>query len=488
MTSRLSDAVRRLLTDVLARYRDCPWVVDLLRDQLARLAEPPRIAVAGGRSSGKSTLVNAILGEEIGPVELTDGRPVFVWYEDAPVPRITTDAPRGARRELAASRAARGLRVDAPGSADEVVDVVVGGRRRLLRHMTVVDTPAVPAAGEESRAAVAERILRVADVVLYLTPDVRGSDLGFLRHAHEGMVAAAAPTNLLLVLSRADEAGGGRPDALLSARQAARHQGRHPRIAPLCLGVVAVSGLVALAGRVLGEAEFGALAALAAMPRADLEPYLLSADRFVSTSASLPVDEVARRRLLARLGLVGVRLAMTLIRVAGCDSRAKLAAELVRRSGFVELREAIGRYVVDRAETVRARSALLAVERVLRAEPRPGSGELFARLEQIVVGAHEFREIRLLAALHSARVRFDAELAREARRLLGGDGTEIIARLGVEREARRDELWARAMAALTRWRGLSDDPVLDTAQRRAARVVVRSCEGILAELAGHYYL
>lgn len=485
MSGRLSKAVQGLLCAALERYRDNPCAVEVLRHHLGRLARPPRIAIAGGWRSGKSTLANAILGEEFGPVELADGRPVFTWYEDAPSPCIATYAPTGARQELAVTRTARGVRVELPDSAEEVVDVVVGGRSRLLRHMTVIDTPPLqPGASEEGRSSGAERILRAADAVLYLTPEVRGSDLWFLRQAQEGMVAAAAPINLLLVLSRADEVGGGRPDALLAARQVARHQRRNPRVSPLCVNVIAVSGLVALAGRLLTDADFSALAALAAAPRADIEPYLLSADRFVS-AASLRVAAEVRRRLLERLGFCGVRLAMTLIRVAGCDSRAKLSAELVRRSGLPELREAVGRCFVDRAEVVRARSALLSVERILRAEPRPGSGELFARLERIVAGAHEFRELRLLAALHSAEVSFDAELAGEAQRLLGGGGTGVHARLGVELDSGVDELWARGLDALARWRGLAEDPLFDRAQRRAARVVARSCEGILAELAGH---
>jgi hypothetical protein len=248
---------------------------------------------------------------------------------------------------------------------------------------------------------------------------------------------------------------------------------------------VAFGGLVALAGRALTDADFAALASLAVVSRTDLEPYLLSTDRFIGAAFPTAVDAAVRQALLDRFGLFGVRLATTLIRT-GCDSRAKLSAELVRRSGLTELREAMGRYFVDRREVLKARSALAGLEMVLRAEPRRGSAQLLARIEQTLASAHDFRELRLLAALQDAQVKLDAELSVEAQRLIGGNGAGIAARLGLDYQASADELWSLGADALGRWQDHSEDPLLTLDQRRAARVIVRSCEGMLAELAGDY--
>ncbi|MEV1289721.1 GTP-binding protein [Micromonospora sp. NPDC049679] len=484
---RLDESVWTLMNEALQVYGDSGRATHHLRHHLARFEQPLRIAVAGPWQSGKSTLINAILGEEVAPVEVGDGRQIFTWYEDGAAPRATAYASGGVVQELPVTRSTRGMRVDLAGRPPEYVnEIVVKWPSRTLRHMTLVDTPAVPpAAGDDGRTTSTDKIISDADAVLYLTRDGRASDLRFLHWAQDGVVASAAPINVILVLSRADEVGGGRIDALLTAKQLARRHRRDPQVGPLCMAVVALGGLVALAGRALTEADFAALASLAVVSRAELEPYLLSADRFVGGAFPASVDAAVRRGLLDRFGIFGVRMATTLIRT-GCDSRAKISAELVRRSGLTELREAIGRYFVDRGEVLKARSALAGLETVLRAEPRRGSAQLLARVEQILAGAHEFRELRLLAALQDAQVKLDAELSVEAQRLIGGSGAALAARLGVDYQASPDELWALVADALGRWQDHSEDPLLSVDQRRAARVIVRSCEGMLAELAGDY--
>ncbi|GAB3838431.1 hypothetical protein GCM10029963_04500 [Micromonospora andamanensis] len=132
---------------------------------------------------------------------------------------------------------------------------------------------------------------------------------------------------------------------------------------------------------------------------------------------------------------------------------------------------------------LKARSALTAVEAVLREEPGPATGDLLAALERLLAGAHEFAESRLLAALRDGRLGFDAELAAEARRLLGGDGDDPAARLGIAPDATLAWLWETAAEARWRWRERSEDAGLALPQRRGAQVVARSCEGLLADLA-----
>ena len=294
--------------------------------------------------------------------------------------------------------------------------------------------------------------------------------------ARDSAVGQSAPVNVIMVLSRADETGGGRIDGLLTARQLARRHYRDPRVNALSVNVVACSGMIGLAGRMLGESDFAALATLAQVPRAELDAHLISADRFLRGELPVRLDTEVRAALLGRFGVFGVRLAATLVR-SGFDSRVKLSAELIRRSGLTELRESVTRCFIDRRDALKARSALAAVEALLRAEPSRGSAELVGAVEQILAGAHEFRELRLLVALRNTRLGFDAELAAEAQRLVGGDGVGLAARLGVEHEADVRQLWEVAADAQWRWRDRAEDPLLPLAQRRGAQVVVRSCEG-----------
>jgi hypothetical protein len=251
----------------------------------------------------------------------------------------------------------------------------------------------------------------------------------------------------------------------------------------LCQDVVAVTGLLGYAGRALRQEEFDALSTIAFAPRSLMDQYLLSADRFAGAEFPVDLDAARRQVLLDRLGLFGLRLCTALVR-QGFDNHSALSAQLVQRSGMTELRESIGRYLVDRADVLKARSLLLAIEVVPRSEGRPESVGLLAELERILAGAHDLRELRLLASLHAGHPVFSEELNAEARQLIGGDGVSLPARLGLEDEPTPTSLRYAVIEALRRWREQAENPVLDVSARTAAATVVRSCEGMLASLGG----
>jgi hypothetical protein len=325
--------------------------------------------------------------------------------------------------------------------------------------------------------------LAEADAVLHLARNVDSADLNGLRSAGgwDSAIARATPVNTILVLSRADELGAGRIDALSSAKLIARRHRGDIQARSSYQNVVAVAGLVAMASRTLREPEFAALAQLAGAPRPELEDFLLSPDRFVRAEFPSPVGPDVRGALLARFGIFGVRLATTLVR-GGCDTARKLSTQLDRRSGLTELRDSIARDFTDRHPALKARSALLALEDLLRTEPRPGTGSLLLAMERLLASAHDFHELRLLAALRTGRTVLPPELGLAAQHLLGGRGTGTAARLATDESTSESQLLDAAGQALRQWQEQAASPVLSQHQRHAAQVVVRSCEGILHQL------
>jgi hypothetical protein len=220
---------------------------------------------------------------------------------------------------------------------------------------------------------------------------------------------------------------------------------------------------------------------MAALPRESSEPCLLSTDRFTAADALHPVGAQQRAQLLQRFGLGGIRLAITLTRT-GCDNAAALAERLQEHSGLKDLQASIAELFTARRAVLRARSALTVLDHLLRTQQVPPAAPLLANLELLVADAHEFRELRLLAALRSGRVNLPREHAVDARRLLGGSGTSVGERLGMSPEATTDDIWTEAHAAADRWRDQAHGRTLLPAQRRAAEVVLRSCDMILARL------
>jgi hypothetical protein len=473
----LADRAHGMMRDALELYRDSPRAVNWLRRHIDRLAEPLRVAVAGQPRVGKSTLVNSLVGEEVAPLSVEEGSQVLAWYRGGVTPRAQVYPTQAPPRDVQAARMSGQLHIDLEGwRSDQIDRVIVDWPSRTLRGLTLIDTPGV----DPSDAGT--RISLDADAVLYLMRQLHATDIGFLQSLQDHPIARETPVNSLVVLSRADEVGGGRIDALTSAKRLARRSRKDVALTGLCQNVISVSGLLAHAGRTLTSEELSSLQVLAAAARRELEIAMVSADRFVGDVVPLRLDARTRTALLDRFGMFGIRLATTLIR-QGFATVEALSQELVNRSGLNELRDSIRQCFTDRHDVLKARSALLALEVVLRMEPRPAARRLVTGLESLVVSAHEFRELRLLAALDGGRTALPDPLADEARRLVGGVGTALPARLGFTHDdPSGHELVDALTDALRRWQEQAENHALGAGQRRAARLVVRSCEGMAAEL------
>lgn len=461
---QLADVAWHLLTSAAELYRDSPRATQWLVGCLERLAEPVRIALAGEAGVGRSTLVNALVGELVAPIEVGTGDGVHTWYRDGPEPGVVVYQQNAPAQPVPVARRDRQLHADLRQWRAEQVDrVLVDWPARGLRDMVLVDTPG---------GTGADWLAGHVDAVVYATREPSDKDLELLRSWGDATI---------MVLARADELGAGRIDALTSAKQIARRRRSDVAVHAVCQNVIAVAGLLAETGRTLRDDEFVALRALAGIPRAELDLFLLSADRFVAGDLPVGLPAEARVALLDRFGVFGIRLCSTLIR-RGTDAQAALAAQLAQRSGLSELRESITRFFLDRSDALRARSALSGLGMVLRAEPRPPGRKLLADAERAVASTHDFAELRLLAALQSGRLTLPNNLAATAERLAGGNGTGIADRLGITGEASEDEQRHAVYDELGQWRAQAESPLLGAAQRAAARTVVRSCEGLLADL------
>lgn len=486
---RLSAMARGVLVRAAEVHRDDPEVAAWLHDQIRRLDGPLRIAVAGKVKAGKSTLLNALVGEQIAPSDAGECTRVVTWYRAAPSPRITLFPHAGAPVGLPVDRRDGALVIDLQGTDAAAVDhLEVDWPAPSLKVATLIDTPGIAS----TSADVGRRTLRFldpdderpteADAVVYLMRHLHAADQEFLEAFTDHDVPQAAAVNAVAVVSRADEIGGGRVDAMVSARAVARRYRAEPVLRGLCQNVVAVAGLLAETARTLRQTEFTALAALAGLPREDLDAALLTADRFLAPEAApAGLGAPVRVALLDRFGVFGLRLGVLLIR-QGADGPAALAAELLERSGLPELHRVLDTQFVQRADLLKARSALLAVQSVLGGLPPRDGGALAGEVERILADAHEFAELRLLAALRSRAVTLPGTLGAEATTLLGDEGASVAARLGLPDDAPPSALRAAAAEALDRWQRRTESPMLSRPATDACRVAVRTCEGLLAAL------
>lgn len=485
LLDRTRDALDHAL-HVYARTPDGARLAEVRR----RLDEPLRVAVAGRVKAGKSTLLNALVGERLAPTDAGECTKIVTWYQDGHTFRVLAEPVGGSPRQLSFHRDNGSLEIDLDGLAPEKISqLVVTWPSSGLRKATLIDTPGIGSLSESVAGRTWELLApedtdTPADAVLYLLRHLHGSDLEFLRAFHDNEVAQPNPVNAIGVLSRADEIGVGRLDSMASASRIATRMATDPNVRRVVQTVVPVAGLLAETAATLTETEVRQLRLVADLPPREAEGLLLSADRFVNQRPELGLTSTEREELLARFGLFGVRLATSMLRHGVASTATELAGQLRDRSGIDELNEVLGSLFFERREVLKSRSALTAIEALTRIRSVPGSEAVAAEVEQIIASAHPFQELRVLSAIRAGWIIGKDEVLADLERLIGGSGGAVHQRLQQPPDADRAALSAAAEAALSRWQRRAENPLTSHELVVAARVAIRSCEGMCAELAG----
>ena len=486
MTSPFLAGVREVLAQAAVVYTGTDQD-EVLRRALARLDEPLRVAIAGKVKAGKSTLLNALVGEELAPTDEGECTRIVTWYRDGLTYRVTLHPVEGPPRQVPFVRDGGAIDVNLGGLEHGEVDrLEVEWPSSRLAHMTLIDTPGMGSLSTDisERAEhflVPETEESEADAVLYLMRHLHRTDLDFLETFRDER--SGTPVNSVAVLSRADEVGVGRIDSLESAAKIAERCRNDPRIRAVAQTVVPVAGLLAQSGATLREDEFRALATIAAAPADDVNRLLLSADRFVNSTAPFLLTDIERQDLLDRFGVFGIRLSTMLLREGTATTSSALSAELIARSGLTELRRVLLHQFADRSDLLKARSALGTLEVVLEQHPTATSSSLSSRIEQITANAHEFAELRLLNDIRVGVVTGKPDEIAAMERLLGVKGPTTTDRLGIEPTDDVARLHMALVSELQRWQRKAENPLSTPDLVTAARTLVRTCEGLLAGLA-----
>ncbi|MBG0832939.1 dynamin family protein [Planomonospora sp. ID67723] len=497
-TAGPAELLRRLCDGTSARLAGAE-----LRERVARvradLDAPLRVAVAGAVSSGKSTLVNALLGLPVAPVDAGECTFVVTQYEYGEDDgRITVELADGG---VAYSRLLPGHRLP----SDLGVDVARIRRLRValdlpsLRTVTIIDTP-----GMNTVTAVNERAARSmlfgsgdeddrAQAMIYVLRYVQKFDDTTLAE-FRGLTDACGMScvNTLAVLGQIDRRGD-EDDPWPTARRLAT--GGYRDLRTSVFDVVPVIGLLAETARArpLDGEEVAALSRLAQLDEDDLEDYLLDMEDF-RTAPDLPVPAEVRHRLVERLHRYGIRVAVDALRRGELSDAAALTALLLERSGYASAgRAATGSvaaglaHFARRAEQLKSLDAVTRLRQIARA---PALGSDRATLDTLAAQLDENRPIA--TALGGLRIFTAAEALGRGTLVLSEDMTAELLRLarhddpagqfGLPAGASRQEIAAAATAATTRWRTLAMMNEGRTAGHRARDVLTVLEDIVIAAL------
>ncbi len=375
-----------------------------------RLRQPMRLAMVGQIKRGKSTLVNALLGQQIaatGQLELTftvtefryaDECSVYVHYKDG-----TVEGPL-------APALLEGLTVRDPAAMEmlqKIRKVEFGMPNQLLRTIRLVDTPglgsvhqadaqnsldylgmsaaefATEFADEQERAAIwqtlaamrrtvadlyadSARQVAEADAVVYLfSRGMHQSDYQTVVRFLGPSAGSVTPLRAFGVLSRCDQnywppdrdlPGSPDPatyDPMAAAARIADRYLAEPGIGTLFYTVLPVAGLVGAGAQLLAPAEFDWLDELRQADPPALVRSLRDVARFAAADElpGISLSAPVRARLIARLGGWGTYLACCYLRERLGEDEVR--QRLVEASGVARLRDLISSHFGNRASVIK---------------------------------------------------------------------------------------------------------------------------------------
>lgn len=477
-----------------------------VREVLVRLDTPLQLAVAGRIKSGKSTLVNALIGRRVAPTDVGECTRLVTRFQYGNVDRIEVVFIDG-RRSTIPFAPDGGIPADLGLDLATVSHLEAYLTSALLADITVIDTPGLGSMdvasvsrteallGGAPRGAVAEveqgvqaggsRLDPVsrfavagAEAVIYVfTQAVRADDTAVLASFSAATASReAGPVNALGVLNKADTMA---PESVIgsggstwrAAQIVANSQAEvlRPRVAD----VLPMIGLLAETAETgaFTAADAEALRALSGVDPALFAAMMMAADLFTVMDA--PVDRPTRVRLLQLLDLFGIEQAVTIIRQEPHVSAGELRRRLLEASGLAELRRRLGEVFRSRADGIKASAALASLAALAAASQDWAERQRIHDAIEVLLQRAEAHQLRLLEALtliSSGAVTMPEDLTAEILRL--GGSTRPDEQLGLA-GAPAGPLQATALERAGWWRSFATFGSTP-AQSRVAHVVHRA--------------
>ena len=385
-------------------------VIDEFRSALRR---PAVIAVAGRVNTGKSTLVNSLIGAKLAPTSTQETTALLCRY--------LYGAPARAEAALHSGGVVP-IPLDQSGPVlgaipQETIDhLQVHVQAAALRAVTIVDTPGLGSATTDNSRRTESRLLEEADpqdgpdALLYLIRDAfRPDDEEFIARFRARSGTGARSGTVIGLLAHADNYGGGPWHSAEPVEQAQAAAAELSCRMPQLSGVLRISGL-------LGET-----ARTGALREQDVRNLRLlqgSDDLRLQFAGHLgPPPEIPEEdfhRLTELIGPYGVRHGRE-----HCGSAEQLTQWLYERSGLAELERTLQSTVTGPLESARVDQMLTGLLVTARTRSWPAQAR---RLIEAARHAPAFHRLHEEAALELLKTDFPGhEMVAVLEELTRGD-------------------------------------------------------------------
>ncbi len=398
-----------------------------------------RIAFIGGVNRGKSTLMNAFLGEklaETGNRELTCNVSWFRYGDRRELRVHLDDGSVDAFGDLAALT----TRCDAsPHFVDRIRFIEVLQPSPVLRDFDLIDTPGLystrPANSAITREFLANPETKPHAIVFLFCNTFREEDAKELELFQAGNSEILSGINAIAAITKAESLKG---EFAGAERIADQIRTERPMLARRFYRIVPVAGQAGFAAQTFTSEDMETIKAVARLSASQIDTLLGDADEFVNLDFGFGEPPAAARdAVFERFGLWGIRRAVEAAATGGGPEVVRDA--LLSRSRLDALRNLVVDHFGRRAELIRCSGVLAEVrdEAFHAAETVPGeageaAGRIVIEADSIRNSDPRFISFDVLKGYYTGQggVRFEDHEVRWLLEITGENGTDCGSRLG----------------------------------------------------------
>lgn len=511
----LKSQVYQLIEDTMRLCGGCPGAETLkksLEEMKERLDMPLRVAVAGIMKAGKSTFMNALIGDNLvytGNLETTY---TVCWFKYAEKPFITVCFRNGdtleEKYENLALWSVRTYEKENP-RINDVKYLIVHYPSEVLKKLEFIDTPGLNSQyGTDAQNTLdfldiqgSEDTIRetsMADAIIYaFSRSAEGFDEELLKAFQQGGSHMSSPINSVGILTKPDVTGIWHiledmtpVQAAFPVAESIMKNDNMRRLVyatfPVC--AKAVEGFSALS-----EDDWRLLDKLAAAPREQVIDLLFDAGSFAGSRDSSFMefgDIETRSRLMGLLGQYGILELCGQIAVG--MTREEMKEILSKKCGMTDVRDMLLSHFGNRTFLIKSQfifNNLMALSREIRRTNRNNGQllnvceELENRIDELMTGVQTLNEFRVLQYYYNGQLRFlDEDEFEDFMQVTGEYGREPEKRLGVNSSLSMNELMLVAKEKTEKWHEKSSAFMMQGTYVDAAATIARSYEYIYYHL------
>lgn len=507
--------VYKLIDDTARMCQGCPGSEPLqkvLGEMRDRLSAPLRVAVAGIMNAGKSTFMNALIGDNVvftGNLETTY---TVCWFKYAKEPFITVcfrdgETLRAEYNELA-KWSVREYEKENP-RINDVKYLIIHYPSEVLKRLEFIDTPGLNSVyGTDQQNTLdfleiksSEETIQetsMADAIIYaFSRSAGGYDEEQLKAFHQGGANQSTPINSVGILTKTDATGiwditqDRTPvEAASSVADSIMNDVNMKRLVyatfPVC--AKAVEGYSSLQ-----EEDWDSLKKLAAVSRNELVDLLFDAEIFAVSDDDYFMEfgnPAVRSRLINALGQYGIMEICQQLSM-GTDVN-EMKQVLSQRCGITKVRDMLLSHFGNRTFLIKSQfifNKLRDLSGKLCRTQRDNRRlvdvceELENKIDELMTGIQTLNELRILQYYYNGQLDFvDDDESEDFMQVTGEYGREPEQRLGVESSVSMSELMRIAKEKTEKWHEKASSFMMPNTYVDAASTIARSYEHI------YYYL